>query len=290
MWRFLLAIPMALAGALPAVEPPALMLATSYRDQHPGPYWVSEKLDGVRARWDGARLISRQGNVIPAPDWFVRDFPPHPLDGELWLGRGRFEAMAGLVRREAPSPTWRQVRFMVFDAPLYGLTFDERLARLRVLLAPPPSPYIELVPQRRVADAAGLWALLDEVVAGGGEGLMLHHEAGRYVAGRSSALLKLKPYRDADACVIAHLPGTGRLQGLLGALLVETADGVRFRLGTGFSDDERRRAPPPGSVITYRHRGFTGHGTPRFASFLRLRHPPESGLCAALAGQRSVPE
>jgi len=76
----------------------------------------------------------------------------------------------------------------------------------------------------------------------------------------------------AEAVVVGHLPGKGRLAGMLGALLVETPDGRRFRLGTGFSDEERREPPPLGATVTYRYFGKTRNGVPRFASFLRIRN------------------
>ncbi len=259
----------------PAPDPasPALLLANSY---HPGidldRYWVSEKLDGVRARWDGARLISRGGRPIPAPAWFLAGFPTTPLDGELWMGRGTFEHMSATSRRGEPDPVaWGQARFMVFDLPDQEGPFGQRLAALRVLLTPSPSPYLVLIEQFRVPDHASLMARLREVVAGGGEGLMLHREDAPYRAGRSDDLLKVKPYLDAEARVVGHLPGKGRFQGMLGALLVEEADGTRFRLGTGFTDVQRRDPPGLGSLITFKYQGRTAKGIPRFASFLRVR-------------------
>ncbi len=239
-------------------------------------YWVSEKLDGVRARWDGAALYSRGGRRFDAPPWFVAGFPPVALDGELWLGRGTFEALSGIVRRTRPAAdAWRGIRFMVFDLPADPADFDGRLRRLRELFDEVESPHIALIEQFRVADHAELMAVLDRVVSAGGEGLMLHEGSARYRAGRSNDLLKVKRYEDAEAVVVAHLPGRGRYAGLLGSLLVETPDGRRFRLGSGFSDEERRRPPPVGATVTYKHYGLTRNGIPRFASFLRVRLDPQ---------------
>ena len=68
-------------------DPPGLSLANTFRDDVDlGEYWVSEKLDGVRAFWDGETLVSRRGNPFVAPPWFVEGFPAAPLDGELWMG------------------------------------------------------------------------------------------------------------------------------------------------------------------------------------------------------------
>ncbi|MDD4882340.1 MAG: DNA ligase [Gallionellaceae bacterium] len=263
---------LAISATAPA-EPPALILADVYRDGiDPRGYWVSEKLDGVRAYWDGRRLYFRSGHPVPAPAWFSQDFPAVPLDGELWLGRGGFERLSGIVRKAAPvDAEWRQVRYLLFELPAGAGTFDERKDRLRRLVAEAGIPWLQAVEQFRVDDRKALKARLDDVVAGGGEGLMLHRADALYAAGRSDDLVKLKPYLDREARVVAHLPGKGRHAGRLGALLVEDQDGRRFRIGTGFSDAQRENPPPLGSLITYRYRGQTAKGLPRFPSYLRQR-------------------
>ena len=252
---------------------PPLALAKAYSGAVPvSRYWVSEKLDGVRAWWDGAALLSRGGKRLQAPSWFTAGFPQQPLDGELWLGRGAFAELSGIVRRtQSDGAAWRKVRFMVFDLPEHPGVFDERLLRLVELFDSLESPYIGLVEQFRVADEVELLAELNRVDAAGGEGLMLRRGLSRYRAGRTNDLLKLKLHQDAEAVVLAHLPGKGKYAGMLGALLVEMPDGARFRLGTGFSDAERRNPPPVGATVTYKHYGVTSNGLPRFASFLRLR-------------------
>jgi len=235
-------------------------------------YWVSEKLDGVRALWDGEALYSRRGNRFNAPVWFTEGFPAQALDGELWMGRGTFESLSGAVRRQTPeAAAWRRIRFMVFDLPERRTPFDDRLKRLRGILAPAPSPHIALVEQSRVSGEAELMAILERVTAEGGEGLMLRNGRSLHRPGRSDDLLKLKAYQDAEAIVVAHLPGKGKYRGLLGSLLVEMPDRRRFKLGTGFTDADRRNPPPIGAVVTYKHFGTTAKGIPRFASFMRLR-------------------
>ena len=272
------ALALALASGLPSalaagpVAPPLLLAEVLRGDVALADYWVSEKLDGARALWDGQRLRFRSGRPVPAPDWFVAGLPPEPLDGELWLGRGRFAELSGIVRRQQPrDDEWRQVRFMVFEQPDGAGSFTERAERLKSIVARAGVPWLQVVEQFRVADRAALQARLDAVVAAGGEGLMLHRADAPYVTGRSDALLKLKPRLDAEATVLAHLPGRGRLAGMMGALLVETPSGVRFQLGTGFTDAERREPPPVGSQVTYVYRELTRDGVPRFASYWRRR-------------------
>ena len=254
---------------------PKLMLANSYHeDINVTDYWVSEKLDGVRAYWNGTQLISRQGNVFAAPDWFTADFPKIPLDGELWMGRGTFETLSGAVRKTTPVDSeWRAIRLMVFDMPEQAGDFNQRLETLRRMFAQKHSPYITLVAQEKLPSQKALMARLDEVVNAGGEGLMLHLGSAPYRGVRSDDLLKLKRFEDAEATVLAHIAGTGKYQGAMGALLVQTSAGVQFKIGTGFSDAQRKNPPPIASQRTYRYRSITNKGVPRFASFMRVREP-----------------
>ena len=261
--------------ALPALaaDAPALLLAQVYRPGLPlQDYWVSEKYDGVRGFWDGRTLRTRGGETVQAPAWFTAGWPEVPMDGELWAGRGRFSHAQSTTRQQQPGDVaWRQIRFMVFDLPGDKGTFDQRLPALNALVESLGQPWVQAVPQRRVANDAALQALLHRTVRAGGEGLMLHRGASLYRAGRSDDLIKVKTHEDTEARVVAHLPGKGRHAGRLGALLVEMPSGQRFRLGAGFSDADRERPPPVGSWVTYRFRGTHDGGLPRFASFVRKR-------------------
>jgi DNA ligase 1 len=238
----------------------------------PAGFLVSEKYDGVRALWDGRSLRFRSGLPVHAPAWFTDRLPALPLDGELWLGRGRFEALSGTVRRQAPGDAaWRQLHFMVFELPGGQGDFASRAARIATISRQAAWPQLEAVPQRVLPDPRSLQRLLDEVVRHGGEGLVLHRADAPYEAGRSAALLKLKPQQDAEAVVLGHVPGRGRHAGRMGALRVRTNEGIDFLLGTGFSDAEREGPPPVGAIVTFTYRGTTEAGVPRFANFVRLR-------------------
>jgi DNA ligase-1 len=269
-----------LAAAVVAEDEPALLLAETYRQGIDlDAYWVSEKLDGVRAYWDGSQLISRGGNAFAAPPWFTANFPPVALDGELWVGRGQFEKTASIVSRHTPHDGWRQVRYMVFDLPRNPGTFDERLQKLRAVVGVSASAFLAVIPQTKVADHKTLLEKLDSVVASGGEGLMLHRGASRYHGGRSTNLLKLKQFDDAEGIVIAHNPGRGRLAlaGMMGSVTVRTAQNTTVKIGSGFTDAERQNPPPIGATITFKHQGFTAAGKPRFPVFWRLRKDEPAG-------------
>lgn len=274
------------SAAIAQTRAPALMLANVYRPGIDlGRYWLSEKYDGVRGFWDGQRLLTRGGTVVQTPAWFTRGWPGEPMDGELWIGRGRFEETVSTVRQERPDEqAWRAIRFMVFDLPNHLGPFSERIAAYHEQVRRIGQPWVQAVPQERVSSHAALGQRLDQMVRSGGEGLMLHRGDSLYRAVRSDDLLKVKTHEDAEARVLAHLAGQGKYAGLMGALQVETPDGRRFRIGSGFSDAQRRQPPPVGQWITYRYRGLHDSGLPRFATFLRVRE--DAALTDLLPGDR----
>ena len=265
---------------LPA--PPAVTLANVWRgDSDPAGYWVSEKLDGVRGYWDGKQLLTKGGAIIKAPAWFTVGWPSHPLDGELWAGRGKFADAVSIVRSHqddnaADDVAWKRMHYMLFDLPGHPGRFDERVVALKRVVAQIHQPWVEMIAQTPATTAADIKRRLRQVIKAGGEGLVLHKGAAPYRAGRSDDLLKVKPYLDAEAKVITLLPGKGKYAGMMGALQVETESGRRFKLGTGFTDQDRRNPPPVGAWVTYRYRDITSSGLPRFASYLRVRTDREA--------------
>jgi DNA ligase 1 len=252
---------------------PEILLANVYQSGlDVSQYLISEKYDGVRAVWDGKQFTSRQGNLIAAPAWFTKGLPNTPLDGELWLAHGQFDALSGAVRKDVPiDEEWRGISYMVFELPNASGTFETRAKQIVEIVKQVNIPHLKAVIQFRLNDEAQLKKRLNQVVAEGGEGLMLHRADAPYVTGRSDALLKLKLLLDAEAKVVGYTKGRGKYKGKLGALVVETPKGVRFKLGTGFSDAQRENPPKIGSLVTYTYRDKTKTGKPKFASFLRER-------------------
>jgi DNA ligase-1 len=254
---------------------PGLLLAHTWEnDVDLTEWWMSEKLDGVRAYWDGSKFISRLGNVYHAPDFFVAGLPREPLDGELWLGRKAFQRCVSIVRRQDKSDHWRSIRFLVFDSPAAGGPFEERFEQLRDCFSSNRPEFAELHQHERCRGMDHLHEELARVEALGGEGVMLRQPGSRYEAGRSSTLLKVKTFHDAEARVVEHLPGAGRHKGRLGALGVVLPDGTSFSIGTGFSDAQRDNPPQIGSLVTFRYQEFSDRGVPRFPSFVRVSSDP----------------
>jgi DNA ligase 1 len=235
-------------------------------------YLISEKLDGVRAMWDGKQFYTRQGNTINSPVWFSKNLPKMKLDGELWLGKHQFDALSGAVRKDVPiDAEWKNITYNIFELPNAAGTFEARAKRIVQIVKKANLPHLKAVVQFRVKDEAELNLRLKQMVKNGGEGLMLHRADAVYVTGRNAALIKLKPLFDAEATVVAHTAGRGKYKGKLGALVLEMPDGIRFKLGTGFSDAERENPPKIGSLVTYTYKDKTKNGKPKFASFLRVR-------------------
>ena len=284
-----------------------LQLAKQYehsrQDINVTDYWVSEKLDGIRARWDGTELRTRNDNKIFAPVWFTQNWPKATIDGELWIERGQFELTASIVLSKLTEgkshlvanslsraktteddiaaasisdKRWADVRFMAFDMPVAGQPFDSRLNMLNSLVEATLNPTFAVIAQFKLTSIDVLEEKLKQVTQEGGEGLMLHHGNAFYQSGRSDNLLKVKQFEDAEAKVLAQLPGKGKFRNMMGSLLVETSTGIQFKLGTGFSEEERQAPPAVGSWVTFKFYGVTKNGKPRFASYLRTR--PHSDL------------
>lgn len=275
----------------PAKEPPLLLAHPWDHLTDLAGWWMSEKLDGVRAYWDGNRFISRLGNEYRAPEWFVEGLPSEPLDGELWLDRQMFQRTVSIVRRHDASDHWKEITYVVFDAPALASPFEHRQLQLRSWLGN-GLPHARVLDQHVCQGVDHLQRELDRVIGLGGEGLMLRQPQSLYEVGRSTTLYKVKTFLDAEARVVEHLPGEGKHVGRLGALVVEMPDGTRFSVGTGFTDAERRSPPPIGALITYRYQELTDRGVPRFPTFVRVRsdlNPAEwAELSAALAPAKSA--
>jgi DNA ligase-1 len=264
---------------------PPLLLAESWDNAADlSDWWMSEKLDGVRAYWDGKQFLSRQGNIYHAPDWFIAGLPTVPLDGELWIDRKKFQRTVSIVRRQDKNDLWNEVRYLIFDAPAANGGFEDRLAFLKDALTKGAAKFAQQHPQERCKSLDALRAELTRIETLGGEGLMLRQPGSKYVAGRSSTLLKVKTFHDAEAVVVGHQAGAGRHKGRMGALLVRLPDGTDFAIGTGFSDRERENPPAIGATVTFRYQELSDAGVPRFPSWVGVRHD------MAVQAVKAVPE
>jgi DNA ligase 1 len=257
-------------------------------------WWMSEKLDGVRAYWDGKQFLSRQGNIYHAPDWFVEGLPTVALDGELWIDRKKFQRTVSIVRRQDKSDLWKEVRFLIFDAPAATGGFEDRLAFLKDALAKNTAKFASQHAHERCKSLEALRAELARIEALAGEGLMLRQPGSKYVAGRSSTLLKVKTFHDAEAVVVGHQAGAGRHKGRMGALLVRLPNGTDFAIGTGFSDRERENPPTIGATVTFRYQELSDAGVPRFPSWVGVRldvpgREPSPARSAAPVARASTP-
>jgi DNA ligase 1 len=257
-----------------AAEPELLLLNKYQPGQSIAGWYMSEKLDGVRAYWNGHELLSRKGNRFAAPAWFTQDFPPFELDGELWIGRGHFEEVMSIASRAEPHNAWAQLSYQIFEVPNATGNLNARLQRLRDYLEVRPVERIHIIPQVLCTGKSHLNAMLAEVEAAGGEGLVLRNPATPYETGRSDNALKVKSYDDMEAEVIGYRAGKGKYAGQTGALRVRINGDRDFYIGSGLSDKLRLKPPSLGSLITFKYYGLTEQGIPRFASFMRVREIP----------------
>lgn len=269
-----------------------LLKLSEYKGQNVGGWLASEKLDGVRAYWDGRNLRSRNGKILAAPEAWSAHFPPFALDGELYTARGEFEKIQSIVMDKTPSvATWSEIKFYVFDVPEADGGLLERLSELEKFIAknPQAGQNLKIIKQVKVKDNAEFEAFAEHIVAKGGEGAVAREPNAPYERKRSKNALKYKKFKDAECEVTAINEGTGKYAGLMGSVtckalsvagsnsdeqndeLLQPASGVKFKIGSGFSDRDRANPPKIGSIITYKYQNLTAKGVPRFPVFLRVR-------------------
>lgn len=248
-------------------EKPNLLLLKTYKDQNISGWVMSEKLDGIRAYWDGKHLISRGGKVIHAPKWFTKDYPSFEIDGELWSKRKDFENISSIVRDKIPSENWREVTHNIFEVPHAKGRLFQRLSKVK----PYVSRVIKVISQVKIKDKAHLEKFLKEVEAKGGEGVVVRDPNTLYIDKRTNKALKVKRFKDDECRVIAHNIGHGKYADSIGSITCKMDNNTTFKIGSGFSDKDRKNPPAIGSLITFKYKEFTKYGKPRFSVFLRVR-------------------
>ena len=237
-------------------------------------YYVSEKLDGVRAIWTGSKLVTRSGRVLNAPDWFTSELPDTSVEGELWAGRGQFSKVQRTVLDTVPDDEqWLDIHYMLFDAPGHMGKFEQRYQFLTAFCESISGTHLRCVEQMSFDTHKDLQHYLGSLTSAGSEGLMLKQKGELYHPGRNASLVKVKNVQDAEAIVVGYKPGKGKYEGKMGAILVELSDGARFYIGSGFTDAERSDPPKLGDMVTFEHNGWTENGIPRFARYHRIRLP-----------------
>lgn len=239
-------------------------------------WWASEKWDGIRALWDGEKIISRGSGVgkpkvyTYIPEWFKKSLPPSiPLDGEIWIGRGLFQKTSRLSTLK-PGKSYTQdqidkiwsgyddppVIFKVFDIPNDSRPFEDRMKFLQTIVNDQKEYWkkinyegkkvfpVQFTEQVKIKSMEQLVSLYKKLTSEGAEGIMLRAPGSPYETKRSKYMLKYKIKEDAECIVRDYTMGEGRLKGLLGSLKCEIMNngktsGVFTQIGTGFTDSQR---------------------------------------------------
>jgi len=239
-------------------------------------WWASEKWDGIRALWDGEKIISRGSGVgkpkvyTYIPEWFKNTLPPGiPLDGEIWIGRGLFQKTSRLsTLKPGKSYTIEQIEkiwaghsdppvlFKVFDIPNDTRPFEKRMSFLQTIVKdrkacwdlleyPDKKTFpLQFTEQVKIKSMEQLIKLYTKLTSEGAEGIMLRAPGSPYQTKRSKYMLKYKIKEDAECILREYIPGDGKYIGMLGSLKCELMkDGkpnkVFTQIGTGLNDNQR---------------------------------------------------
>ena len=197
---------------------------------------MSEKLDGIRGYWNGKNLISHGGNIIYAPKWFIKNYPPFEIDGELWSKRGDFYNISSIVRDKIPSKDWLKIKHYIFEVPNAGGNLFNRLSKVEKY----KSNIIKIIPQLKIQNKKHLQSFLNSIESQGGEGVVVRDPYQPYINKRTNKALKVKTFYDSECEVIAHNEGLGKFTGMLGSLTCRLKNEVEFKVGSGFSNKRKK--------------------------------------------------
>ena len=257
----------------------AVMLAKNYDPKiDPTGWWHSEKLDGVRAVWSTKDFVSRNNKIFRSPDSYKKYFPKDEvLDGELFTKRGDFKGAVSVVSHKTPNENdWKKVKYMAFDLPLEKGDFETRMKKLKSVVSRScrgkKNCPIKVVKQTRIKNRSHLNKLHKGIVKQKGEGSMIRRSKSPYENKRSGSLLKIKDFYEDDAIIVSHEKGSGKYKNNLGKLIVKWRQGkhkgVEFKVGSGFTDAERKgdyaKRFPKGKKIRVQYTEIQSSGKPRF--------------------------
>lgn len=245
-----------------------LQKANTYTKKHTISNWMmSEKLDGIRAYWDGERLLSKNGNIINAPLWFTKNFPKFKLDGELWTKRNDFENIQSIVLDKKPTSKWNEITYNIFEVPEKKGNFSKRLNKIKIWQEYNKNKYIKVIEQIACKNEQHLNKYLNKLISQKAEGVIIKNPVPQYFIGRSSNILKVKKFKDMEAKVI----GINYTKNKFKSLVLRLDNNIVFNLGNGFSKNEKLNHPKIGDIVTFKYYNLTKFGKPKFASFLRIR-------------------
>jgi len=266
-------------------DPKSGKIKTAPKDtpQAPNGWYLSEKYDGYRAIWDGVNFRSRAGNIFEAPDYFKEWLPKgHALDGELFMGREKFEKCGIFRRKDADCDEWKKsnITYQIFDSPTMKGGFEERTSQIKSLISQlckknPRKCPLKMTNQIKVTNEADVYKHFDTLVSKGAEGIMLRAPNSPYDPKRSSYLLKVKQLFDAECKIIGYKSGTGKYKDMLGAFACELVknNNIKFTI-SGMDDNIRQnytKTHPIGTIVTFTYMGLSERGVPRHPNYLRIR-------------------
>lgn len=243
----------------------ACMLAEKHFDK---PEKIAGKEFAITAKLDGFRLIvfkntdgsiecySRVGQRVEGLVEIEADLASLPcntaLDGELTISnyfdmpsKDAYKAASKIIRLKGDTPkrglTYRVFDWMPADEFKSQSCIKPYVERRAMLDSLPKMTYIEVLPVLYIGtDTSKITEWLDKITTEGGEGCMLNSLWAPYVWGRTWNLQKVKKFQSLDLLVVDIEEGEGRLTGTLGAIHVRYKDGNIVKVGSGFSDEERK--------------------------------------------------
>lgn len=238
-------------------------------NQHKINNWImSEKLDGIRAYWNGKKLLSKNGNKIYIPKELIKNYPSFHLDGELWTKRNDFENIQSIVLDKTPTKKWKEITYNIFEVPNQKGNFNQRIKVLKDWIKTNKNTNIRVIRQVKCKNKKHLNSYLKTLLDKKAEGVIIKNPNISYFTGRNKNILKVKKFKDMEGKVIAI---NYNINNKFKSLKILLKNNIEFNLGGGFTNEEKINHPKIGDTVTFKYYGLTKYKKPKFASFLRIR-------------------
>nr|WP_071627122.1 DNA ligase [Poseidonibacter lekithochrous] len=239
------------------------------KNEHNIQNWLmSEKLDGIRAYWNGKELLTKNGNKIYIPKELIKNYPIFHLDGELWTKRNDFENIQSIVLDKTPTKKWEEITYNIFEVPNQKGNFNQRITALKDWIKTNKNTNIRVINQIKCKNKKHLNTYLKILLDKKAEGIIIKNPDISYFTGRNKNILKVKKFKDMEGKVIAI---NYNINNTFKSLKIQLSNNIIFNLGGGFSNKEKINHPKIGDIVTFKYYGLTKYKKPKFASFLRIR-------------------
>jgi DNA ligase-1 len=235
----------------------SLSVAQPWEREDVSGWQIAQKYNGIRCYWNGFEMWSKKGRKYELPSFITDLLPKSPLDGEICLSSGSYTKCVAILNKNPSHPAWKNIKFVVNDAPELDIPFSQRLQALRTKIV--KSRWVRVNKYLNCRGNDNLYEELANVRRQGGDGIIMKHPNSLYHAGKSrTSFLEVNSNFQGVARVLQIM----RKKDKINSVRVKTEQGQEFNIFRGLKT-LFKNPPKVGSNITYCYNSLLDNGKPR---------------------------